>query len=92
MAGFRLLRRARVDLLEIGAFTADQWGESQAERYLIVLFAGFQTIVDRPERRFVRFRTTFACLSESSRPHYRMPGCVNECHGSLSARTLHYLL
>jgi toxin ParE1/3/4 len=51
MAGFRLLRRARVDLLDIGAFTADRWGPDQAERYLIGLFSGFQTIVDRPELR-----------------------------------------
>jgi plasmid stabilization system protein ParE len=48
MAGFRLLRRARVDLLDIGAFTADRWGDDQAERYLIGLFTGFQTLVDRP--------------------------------------------
>jgi toxin ParE1/3/4 len=51
MAGFRLLRRARADLLEIGAFTADRWGDAQAERYLIGLFAGFQTLVDRPDLR-----------------------------------------
>jgi toxin ParE1/3/4 len=51
MPGFRLLRRARVDLLDIGAFTSDRWGDDQAERYLIGLFAGFQTIVDRPELR-----------------------------------------
>jgi plasmid stabilization system protein ParE len=50
MAGFRLLRRARADLLDIGAFTADRWGDDQAERYLVGLFAGFQTLVDRPER------------------------------------------
>jgi len=51
MAGFRLLRRARVDLLDIGAFTADRWGDDQAERYLIGVFAGLQTLVDRPELR-----------------------------------------
>jgi len=51
MAGFRLLRRARLDLLDVGAFTADRWGDDQAERYLIGLFAGFQTLVDRPELR-----------------------------------------
>ena len=27
------------------------WGDDQAERYLIGLFAGFQTLVDRPELR-----------------------------------------
>ncbi|HEX3851984.1 MAG TPA: type II toxin-antitoxin system RelE/ParE family toxin [Polyangiaceae bacterium] len=51
MAGFRLLRRARADLLYIGAFTADRWGDEQAERYLVGLFAGFQSLVDRPELR-----------------------------------------
>ena len=25
-------RRARLDLLDIGAFTADRWGDDQAER------------------------------------------------------------
>ena len=51
MTGFRLLRRARSDVLEIAAFTADRWGEAQAERYLTSLYSGFQTIVDRPELR-----------------------------------------
>jgi plasmid stabilization system protein ParE len=51
MAGFRLLSRARVDLLDVGAFTADQWGDDQAERYLIRLVAGFQALVDRAELR-----------------------------------------
>lgn len=51
MAGFRLLRRARADVLEIGAFTADRWGEAQAERYIVGLFLGFQALVDRPELR-----------------------------------------
>ena len=36
---------------EIGAFTADRWGDAQAERYLIGRFAGFQTLVDRPDLR-----------------------------------------
>jgi len=51
MPGFRLLRRARADLLDIAAFTADRWGEAQAERYLTGLYSGFQTIVDRPDLR-----------------------------------------
>ena len=51
MAGFRLLRRARSDLLDIGAFKAARWGEAQAEQYLIGLFAGFQTLVNRLELR-----------------------------------------
>lgn len=51
MPGFRLLRRAREDVLEIGAFTAERWGEAQAERYIVGLFLGFQTLVERPELR-----------------------------------------
>ena len=51
MAGFRLLRQARSDVLGIAAFTADRWGEAQAERYVTGLYAGFQAIVDRPELR-----------------------------------------
>ena len=68
MAGFRLLRRARVDLLDIGAFTADRWGDDQAERYLIGLFAGFQTLIDRPDLRrpFLEILPTFAPSSASS--------------------------
>ncbi len=51
MPGFRLLRRARTDLLDIAAYTADRWGDAQAERYVTGLYSGFQTIVDRPELR-----------------------------------------
>src|SRR5882724_11664959 len=51
MAGLRLLRRARADVLDIGTFTADRWGDDQIEQYLIGLFAGFQTLVDQPELR-----------------------------------------
>ena len=51
MAGFRLLRRARDDLLDIAAFTAERWGDEQAERYVALLFAGFQKLVDLPELR-----------------------------------------
>ncbi|HEY2404996.1 MAG TPA: type II toxin-antitoxin system RelE/ParE family toxin [Polyangiaceae bacterium] len=51
MAGFRLLRRARADLLDIAAFTTERWGEVQAERYVTGLYSGFQTILDRPDLR-----------------------------------------
>jgi plasmid stabilization system protein ParE len=62
MAGFRLLRRPRAELLDIGAFTANRWGDDQAERYLIGLFAGFQTLVEGPSYvdPFVRSHPTFA--------------------------------
>ena len=32
MAGYRLLRRARDDLLDIASYTAERWDEQQAER------------------------------------------------------------
>ena len=51
MTGFRLLRRARLDLLDIGDFTARRWDDAQAERYMAELYAGFQELVDRPELR-----------------------------------------
>ena len=51
MPGFRLLRRARADVLDIANYTADRWGEQQAERYIGELFAGFQKLVDFPELR-----------------------------------------
>ncbi|MCE7890443.1 MAG: type II toxin-antitoxin system RelE/ParE family toxin [Sorangiineae bacterium PRO1] len=51
MPGFRLLRRARTDLVEIAHFTADRWGEPQAERYVTQLYEGFQRLVDFPELR-----------------------------------------
>lgn len=67
MAGFRLLRRARADLLDIGAFTADRWGDDQAERYLVGLFAGCQALVDRPTYvgHFMRSLRTSAPSSAS---------------------------
>jgi toxin ParE1/3/4 len=51
MASFRLLRRARIDLLDIATYTADRWGDAQAEKYLAELFLGFQFVADRPELR-----------------------------------------
>ena len=51
MSAFRLLRRARRDLLDIADFTADRWGEEQAEHYVTQLFVGFQKLVDLPALR-----------------------------------------
>lgn len=51
MAGFRLLRRARADLLDIAAFTAERWGQEQAERYVTQLYEAFHRIVDFPALR-----------------------------------------
>jgi toxin ParE1/3/4 len=51
MSGYRLLRRARADLLDIARYTADRWDEPQAERYVTDLFTAFQRLVELPELR-----------------------------------------
>ena len=51
MPSFRLARRARADLLDIATYTAERWGDAQAEHYITRLFAAFQKLVDRPELR-----------------------------------------
>ena len=51
MPGYRLLRRARADVLEIADYTAERWSEQQAERYVTQLFSAFQRLVDQPELR-----------------------------------------
>jgi len=43
MANFRLLRRARADLLDIGAFTTRRWGYDQSKRHLTKIFVAWQT-------------------------------------------------
>ncbi|MBK7401454.1 MAG: type II toxin-antitoxin system RelE/ParE family toxin [Myxococcales bacterium] len=51
MSGFRLLRRARADLLDIADFTAGRWGDQQAEAYLRALFDAFRRLAEEPQRR-----------------------------------------
>ena len=74
MAGFRLLRQARSDVLDIAAFTADRWGEAQAERYVTGLYSGFQAIVDRPELRrpFLEIPPYFRALVGKHALFYRV--------------------
>jgi toxin ParE1/3/4 len=48
MASFKLSRRAEADLLHIGAYTLDRWGEEQAVRYLAELEACCQRLADLP--------------------------------------------
>ena len=47
MTAFRVLRSAGHRLDEIYAYTCDQWGEAQAERYLRGLFERFGAIAAR---------------------------------------------
>jgi toxin ParE1/3/4 len=51
MSSYRLLRRARTDLLDIARYTAERWDEQQAEGYITDLFSAFQQLVQRPELR-----------------------------------------
>lgn len=75
MPRFRLLRRARADLIDIAELTAGRWGEGQAERYVTGLYSGFHTLVDWPELRkvfaeappyFGRFSVNTPCSTGSS--------------------------
>jgi toxin ParE1/3/4 len=48
MAGFRFSKLARLDLIEIGDYTLDQWGADQAIRYLDSLERCFELIASNP--------------------------------------------
>ena len=46
MAGFELSRRARDDLVEIGLFGAERWGDERSERYVTDLYGVSLGLVD----------------------------------------------
>ena len=48
MGKFRFSRRSEVDLLNIGAYTLQKWGNAQAARYIGELEACCQTLADNP--------------------------------------------
>lgn len=48
MARFKLTRAALRDLLEIGRFTQERWGDPQARRYLTQLDARFRSLARTP--------------------------------------------
>ena len=48
MATFRFSRRAEADLLTIGRYTLETWGEAQTDRYLDELQACCQWLADNP--------------------------------------------
>ena len=48
MARCRFSTRAEADLLRIGAYTLQTWGEDQAIRYMIELETCCQTLADNP--------------------------------------------
>ena len=45
---YRITPRARADLLEIGEYTASQWGKQQRNRYLKSLEARFAWLAENP--------------------------------------------
>lgn len=49
MAKFRLSRLAEADLMNIGAYSLDKWGEDQTTRYIDALEACCQRLVDNPQ-------------------------------------------
>lgn len=49
VARFRLTRAARRDLVEIGRFTLQRWGEKQALRYLTQLDERLRSLALEPE-------------------------------------------
>ncbi|MBL8949126.1 MAG: type II toxin-antitoxin system RelE/ParE family toxin [Myxococcaceae bacterium] len=49
MPALRLTRAARRDLVDIGAFTLDRWGDAQLEKYLRQLDARLHAIARHPE-------------------------------------------
>jgi toxin ParE1/3/4 len=48
MAKFRLSRLAEADLMDIGTYSLNKWGEDQTVRYLDALEACCQQLADNP--------------------------------------------
>ena len=46
MPGFELSRRARIDLVEIGVYGAERWGDERSERYVSDLYEVFERLAD----------------------------------------------
>ncbi len=46
MPGFELSRRARDDLVEIGVYGAERWGDERSERYVSDLYEVFERLAD----------------------------------------------
>jgi len=46
MRGFDLSRRARDDLVDIGLFGAERWGDERSERYVADLYQVFHRLVE----------------------------------------------
>mgnify|MGYP002335975219 CR=1 FL=1 len=69
MSGFRFRPRARADLREIWTYSADRWGEDQADRYIGELRAAVEAIAERPSRGKSRNELSEGLLSVTVRAH-----------------------
>ena len=50
MRKIRLSSRAEIDLVDIWAYTFDQWDERQADKYVDELYVAIDQLVDNPQR------------------------------------------
>lgn len=48
MAGFRVTKAAKRDLIEIGSYTLERWGTDQCKRYLTQLDSRFRWLAKNP--------------------------------------------
>jgi toxin ParE1/3/4 len=87
MPGFDLSRRARGDLVEIGVYGAERWGDARSDRYVSELYASFQRLVDGRAigRRCERIRAGLWRIEQASHVVFfrRLPT------GLLICRVLH---
>jgi toxin ParE1/3/4 len=87
MPAYRFSKLARLDLIEIGDYTLDQWGADQAIRYLDSLERCFTLIAANPEigHKCERLRKGYRRVEhEKHVVFYR-----NDNTGSLIVRILH---
>ena len=70
MAKYVLTKRAALDLREIYNYSADQWGDIRAEKYLSDLYDAFQHMADEPQiGQFRQYRSAPFLMSPSEK-HY----------------------
>ncbi|MDP6567161.1 MAG: type II toxin-antitoxin system RelE/ParE family toxin [Alphaproteobacteria bacterium] len=48
MPGFRVSKKARADIVDIGLYTQRRWGREQRRKYLSGLETGFARLADNP--------------------------------------------
>jgi toxin ParE1/3/4 len=50
MSGYILSRKARADLRNIWKYTADNWDEQQADRYILQIHAAMMLVAKDPQK------------------------------------------